>query len=501
MPEELRTVLKSLSDLVGSAYGELSLKAKQLIDDSLVPPFQVRLDALKTAVIAAGADLDRLSKQPDMSVSVDLLVVLFADPDVAIRKAALEVYLRRVYRAHCVKTLAINDQDGIISAEWTFTTRDTADVQTLLRRGFITIYPDFASIKDVLPKIIKEASAYITGGSSSEKLNVLHIGFSKHFNNEDDCSSVAEKSLAPYHFELKKMNLRAVNFLLVNPGKKVSYLNFLADGGFTEDLISRNMRPTMPQLLELNRLTSNHDLERLATVGRNSQLYLGRERASAGGTAGKGNKRGDQPQVLFLRSISLSPEAASPMGSERMIVQAMDELDRATLDPRVSETASSRVYLNILPDVNMGAKATVTQFKQTMDVLISKYATRLLKLNVDEVEVKVRVNNADDGQPDQYIPVRLIASSSTGGWLTREAYREYLDPITGQTTQYCTLTGDNPVCILDPYPTSNILQIKRATARRVGSTYAPDFLGLMEVALINSWQVRYAHNYPLARQP
>ena len=94
--------------------------------------------------------------------------------------------------------------------------------------------------------------------------------------------------------------------------------------------------------LSLSRLTINHDLERLATVGRNSQLYLGRERASAGGTAGKGVKRGDQPQVLFLRSISLSPEAASPMGSERMLVQAMDELERASLDPRVSDTASSR---------------------------------------------------------------------------------------------------------------------------------------------------------------
>lgn len=51
----------------------------------------------------------------------------------------------------------------------------------------------------------------------------------------------------------------------------------------------------------------------------------------------------------------------------------------------------TRVYLNILPDVNMGAKDTVTQFKETMDILISKFATRLLKLNVDEVEVKVRV--------------------------------------------------------------------------------------------------------------
>ena len=36
MPEELVTVLSGLSDLVGPRYGELSLKAKQIIDDSKV---------------------------------------------------------------------------------------------------------------------------------------------------------------------------------------------------------------------------------------------------------------------------------------------------------------------------------------------------------------------------------------------------------------------------------------------------------------------------------
>lgn len=65
----------------------------------------------------------RLAKQPDIAVSVDLLVVLLADEDAAVRKAALEVYLRRVYRAHCIKTLLIQEADGIISAEWAFTTR------------------------------------------------------------------------------------------------------------------------------------------------------------------------------------------------------------------------------------------------------------------------------------------------------------------------------------------------------------------------------------------
>ncbi len=76
---------------------------------------------------------------------------------------------------------------------------------------------------------------------------------------------------------------------------------------------------------------------------------------------------------------------------------------------------------------------------------------------MDEIEVKMRVldNNAAlpanptlTGAVDSsdsvhsesdYVPVRLIASSSTGGWLTREAYREYLDPVTGQTLNYCAL--------------------------------------------------------------
>ena len=119
----------------------------------------------------------------------------------------------------------------------------------------------------------------------------------------------------------------------------------------------------------------------------------------------------------------------------------------------MSPTASARVYLNILPDVDDDVDKTVKNFQTIMDCLISKYATRLLKLNVDEIEVKIRVKDSNG----DILPIRLIASSSTGGWLTREAYREYLDPITGQTLQYCPLT-DKDLCVMDPYPTSNVLQ-------------------------------------------
>jgi hypothetical protein len=47
-----------------------------------------------------------------------------------------------------------------------------------------------------------------------------------------------------------------------------------------------------------------------------------------------------------------------------------------------------------------------------MDSLISKYASQLLKLRVDEIEIKLRAKDNNDG----YVPLRLIASSFTGGW-------------------------------------------------------------------------------------
>ena len=41
---------------------------------------------------------------------------------------------------------------------------------------------------------------------------------------------------------------------------------------FKEDPLRRDMRPTFPQLLELSRLAANYDLQRLPSIGRNTQV-------------------------------------------------------------------------------------------------------------------------------------------------------------------------------------------------------------------------------------
>lgn len=345
--------------------------------------------------------------------------------------------------------------------------------------GFMTLVD--GSLDAALPVVMRRAAVALPKTTFSEPLNVLHIGIAKD-TDPSTFPKRAQAALLQFKGQLAGMDVRTVNFVLPNPGATVLYFNFFAETGFAEDPISRNMRPTMPQLLELNRLTQNHELERMLAVGRNAYLFLGKEKPTAG-SASKVVK-GERQQVLFLRALSMSEDSISPSGAERVLTMALDDFDRAMLDPRVSDTASSRIFLNILPDASMSLDVLTQRFQKIMDGLISKYATRLLKLRVDEIEVKLRVGDPVLG----ILPMRLIATSAMGGWLKREVYREYLDPVTGQTQQYCTVTGDQSVCVLDPYPTSSILQLKRATARRVGSTYANDFLGLFEIALLNTWQ-------------
>ncbi len=74
------------------------------------------------------------------------------------------------------------------------------------------------------------------------------------------------------------------------------------------------------------------------------------------------------------------------------MLMAMDELERAMLDSRVNPACSSRIFLHMMPELGMMPQDVVTEWKKVMDTMISRHATRLLKLRVDEIEVKARIS-------------------------------------------------------------------------------------------------------------
>jgi acetyl-CoA carboxylase/biotin carboxylase 1 len=471
--EGLMATLQAVLKLQGKVYGEAQLKTNHLLESLSMPSFKDRLNKLASQLKNGSTDLEALSKEPILSVSVNLLTVLMSHSEEIVRKAAMEVYIRRVHRADLTTSMTIKESNGVLTATWDFTIRPTQGMAQKQRHGFAAMLPDFASLDSSMPQIIQTAAAEMP--KSEPTANVLYIGFSKGPADEKVAAASISQILQSNKAALDAMNLRNANVFIAHPGGDPTYFNFYASIGYQEDLNCRNMRPNLPLLLELSRLADAYELTRMSAVGRNSQLYLASEKAGD-------KKRGGGLQVLFLRSVSHMTEDI--VGAENAILLAFDELDRARLDPRVQPTTSSRFFLNILPHDRTGVDKIGDIWQSTMEGLISKHASRLLELNVDEIEVKVRVKEGDD-----IVPVRLVASSSSGGWMQPSAYREFHDPITGVTQQYCNLIGDAPDrMILGNYSGSSPIQTKRVAARRAGSTYAHDFLGLLDVALITTWQ-------------
>ena len=472
------TVLKSMEQLADfkdkDVYGEISIAAESIIRHSKVPPFETRVEELRKQLVDSDVDSDKLSKSESLSAGVNLLTALFTDEDAAVRKAAVEVYIRRVYRAHRIVELTVEEVDGRMQCTWSFEFADIPEESSVIRYGLLSVVPSTDSIKSELPIIISKFGANVDG--SNGPINVLHITAQDGVMSsvEDVEAAIQEKEK-----EWKMLGIRTINLLIPVEKKDPQFYSFPHCDGFKEDPLRRNMRATHHYLLELGRVNQNYELERLPAVGRNVQVYVGTERINK-------PTRGGPPQVLFVRGISHSRGLVTVPGAFRALVQGLDELERAQSNSKV-KASSSRIFMYSLPELEgVNVEDLPSMYSNIMDTLKSKIATRLLKLNVDEIEVKVRIATTDDNGKRIIQSCRCVASSMEGEWLKTSVYIEKPDPVNGVTREFCTI-GDDGLCVLDPYQGSNIIQTKRAIARRVGSTYAYDFLGLLEVGLIGEW--------------
>ena len=459
-------------------YGEVAIAAEKIIRDSKVPAFEIRIEDLRRQLVDEDADLDKLAKSATLSAGVDLLTSLFQDEREDVRTLAVEVYIRRVYRAHRILDIAVFEVDGQMQCKFSFRFADVPQSKSVVRHGLLSVVS--SDIATALPTVLSTFGTDLPKVDYHGPANVLHlVSVDAETNNVEKI----EEALISQSKELNMLGVRTVNLCVPIAKKEPLYYSFIQCDGFKENPLRRNMRPTFHHLLELSRLDDNFDLERLPSVQRNAQVYIGTEKT-------KKYIRGGPPQVVLVRGISHAPGLISFSGSRRALIQGLDELERAQTNPKVNNQASSRIFLHSLPEIeDMSAKDVASKFAEIMGQVKSRLAARLLKLRVDEIEVKVRIQTTDEDGNSVIEPVRLVASSVEGEWLKTTAFSERPDPITGVTQEFCVL-GDgteDEVCMLDPYASSNIIGTKRAIARRVGSTYAYDFLGLLEVGLIGQW--------------
>jgi len=513
--ESTQMHLDALSQLPGKAYGEVSVTAAAISTEFKIPDYQSRLQDLIKFITSDSAE--EISKSRKLSLSVDLLSELFGHEDRKVRDAALEVYIRRVYRSHLIDDVKIVDaKNGATNVFWNFKLRDAPPQSEapVKRYGMLSVVDSMATAETSLPAILSEYKKHMDlEGCLTEEgcINTFHVSLRGTADKDKQTETIIatiEHMLHESRDDLKCLGVRMVNFLIPQSPKLPRYHSFLECNDFKEDPLRRDMRPSFPYLLELTRLAVNYDLTRIPALGRNAQLWIGTEKADDNVAITR-----PRPQTVFLRAISHSVDTETQGGAERLLLSAMDELERAMLHPLVTGAekvqtqypvqyggASSRIFLHVLNEYEADTQSVIKNFKSILDMILTAHSTRLLKLRVDEIEIKARISYTVDGS--RYTqPIRLVASSASGDWLKSSAYLEYPDPVTGVTRQYRALEeAQAGVMQISPYPTSNTVQMKRSGARRVGSTYAFDFLGLMEVGLIQQWSKHAGMKMPPTKE-
>jgi len=238
-------------------------------------------------------------------------------------------------------------------------------------------------------------------------------------------------------------------------------------------------------LLEVERLAEHFQLERLAPMA-TTELDISEVFLAVPQPAAAGNKAG---KTLQVRAVSHSRLGFDPKENtgwaahlERLMLSAVHELECATLNPKAAG-AESRLMLTLTSLVDMPASDLYTLLETFTAEFAARHGALLQKLWVDEMTTKVRLGSDSEGTRAM---LRFTASCSAGEYMKCIGLMEQADPVSGVPACWYDIASGQKQQFPDAEPDVR-LRAKRAAARRAGSTYAPEFLGLLEAALVKEW--------------
>nr|NP_610342.1 Acetyl-CoA carboxylase, isoform A [Drosophila melanogaster]AAF59155.2 Acetyl-CoA carboxylase, isoform A [Drosophila melanogaster] len=283
--------------------------------------------------------------------------------------------------------------------------------------------------------------------------------------------------------ELFQRRIRRITFAALKKRQFPKFFTFRARDKFTEDRIYRHLEPASAFHLELNRMKT-YDLEALPTANQKMHLYLGKAKVS------KGQEVTDYR--FFIRSIIRHSDLITKEASfeylqnegERVLLEAMDELEVAFSHPHAKRTDCNHIFLNFVPTVIMDP----AKIEESVTKMIMRYGPRLWKLRVLQAELKMVIRQSPQS-PTQ--AVRLCIANDSGYFLDISMYTEQTEPETGiiKFKAYGEKQGSlhgHPIST--PYMTKDFLQQKRFQAQSNGTTYVYDVPDMFRQMTERHWR-------------
>ncbi|XP_063969760.1 acetyl-CoA carboxylase-like isoform X10 [Lytechinus pictus] len=329
-----------------------------------------------------------------------------------------------------------------------------------------------------------------------EPIHIVNIAIQyKELKSDKDLGEMFMGFCRERRQKLFDRDIRRVTFVIFQRREFPKYFTYRARLDFHEDRIYRHLEPALAFQLEINRM-SNFDLHLMDRANYRMHLYLGSAKVE------KGQEVTDYR--FFLRAIIRHSDLVTKEASfeylqnegERMLLEAMDELELAFTHPDSKRTDCNHIFLNFVPTVYMDpVKAT-----DSLRNMISRYGSRLWKLRILQAELKLNVKlNAHS----PLLPIRIFVTNESGYRLDISTYREETDPSTGlvKFVSYGMRKGVLHGRLINaPYMTKDHLQLKRYQAQTLGTTYVYDFPEMFRQNLAILWE-QHKKSHPEAEIP
>ena len=556
-----RPALRRLTDLETRQTAKVSLKAREVLIQCALPSLEERAaqmeHILRSSVVQSSygeagwehrePDLDILKEVVDSKYTVfDVLPLFFRHQDPWVSLAALEVYVRRAYRAYTVKKIEYHNEaeadESPYIVSWDFVLRKVGT-------------PEFGmSIHSEAPST--PATPSYESGNPFKRIS--SISDMSYLVNNPDKEPVRKGVIVPVQYldEAEEYLMRALEVFPLPNERKKSY-----PSGLIPDFGGKR-KPAAPKpdvtdelsavcniaIRDSESLDDNETLARIELIVKDykDELLARRIRRL---TFICGHKDGSYPGYYTFRGPTYEEDQSIRHIEPAMAFQLeLGRLSKFHIKPVFTENRNIHMYEAIGKDVQSDkryftralvrpgrlrddiptAEYLISESDRLMnDILdaleiignnnsdlnhifinfspifalqppevekalggfLERFGRRLWRLRVTGAEIRIVCTDPTTGMP---YPLRVVVTNTSGYVIQVEMYAERKSEKGGEWV-FHSVGGTSKIgsmhlrAVSTPYPTKEWLQPKRYKAHLMGTQYVYDFPELFRQAIQNSW--------------
>lgn len=553
-----RPALRKLTELESRQTGKVALKAREVLIQCALPSLEERTaqmeHILRSSVVESRygetgwehrePDLEVLKEVVDSNYTVfDVLPTFFGHQDPWVSLAALEVYIRRAYKAYSLKKIEYHNETAeppfIVS--WDFVLRKVGSSEfgmpiqssapstpatPSLESG--NPFKRVSSISDmsylinnaereptrkgvIVPvQYLDEAEEYLmraldvfpSSGTRKRSANGLIPDLSKQrrtpapkLENENELSAVCNVAIRDSenlddHEMIDRINLIVKDYKEELLARRIRRLTFIcghkdgSDPGYytfrgPEYEEDQSIRHSEPALAFQLELGRLSKFNIKPVFTENRNIHI----YEAIGKDVQSDKR------YFTRAVVRPGRLRDEIPTAEYLISESDRLMNDILDALEiignNNSDLNHIFINFSPVFPLQPP----EVEKALGGFLERFGRRLWRLRVTGAEIRIICTDPATGMP---YPLRVVISNTSGYVIQVEMYAERKSEKGGDWV-FHSIGGTTKIgsmhlrSVSSPYPTKEWLQPKRYKAHLMGTQYVYDFPELFRQAIQNSW--------------